>query len=278
MPSKRQRAQRNAARVASVEVFKKRRLEASPLLNSEQLNTDDNKLSTIDTSDDESDSAETWFWNESANETDSDSEEEGCNNVDKKDLGKKQSRMEQAVDPKVELKWNWKGEQTLCGGYGKGSRSTQMLHNKSARELRKEASQTYNIQALWQRSKDLDMISQANSQDELEQSKESQSNAGVSSISPLSQVPRGCLPPPFKQQHSKNYRIEALKDLTRLLELVIEQEKKYKGRLSPHSNFYRRHLMVQQFLQTQLKSQPSQIRRLILNSIPCIWSRLSHCA
>ena len=132
MPSKRQRAQRNAARVASVEVFKKRRLEASPLLNSEQLNTDDDKLSTIDTSDDESDFAETWFWNESANETDSDSEEEGCNNVDEKDLGEEQSRMEQAVSPKVELKWNRKEEQTLRGGYGKSSRSTQMLHNKSA--------------------------------------------------------------------------------------------------------------------------------------------------
>lgn len=105
------------------------------------------------------------------------------------------------------------------------------------------------------------MISQANSQDELEQSRESQPNAGVSSISPLSQVPRGCLPPPSNRQHSKNDRIEALRDLTRLLELVTEQEKKYKGRLSPHSNFYRRHLMVQQFLQTKLKSQPSQIRR-----------------
>ena len=244
MPSKRQRTQRNAARVASVEVFKKRRLEASPLLNSEQLNTDDDRLSTIDTSDDESDSAETWFWNESANETDSDSEEEGCNNVDEKDLGEEQSRMEQAVSPKVELKWNRKREQTLCGGYGKGSRSIQMLHNISARELRKEASQIYNIQGLWQQSKDLGMISQGNSQDELEQSRESQPNAGVSSISPLSQVPRGCLPPPSKQQHSKNDRIEALKDLTRLLELVTEKEKKYKGRLSPHNNFYRRHLMV----------------------------------
>ena len=66
MPSKRQRAQRNAARAASVEIFKKRRLEASSLLNSEQLNTHDDKLSTIDTSNDESDSAR--FWNESANE------------------------------------------------------------------------------------------------------------------------------------------------------------------------------------------------------------------
>ena len=47
--------------VASIEVFKKKILEASPLFNSEQLNTDDDKLGTIDTSDDKSHSAETWF-------------------------------------------------------------------------------------------------------------------------------------------------------------------------------------------------------------------------
>lgn len=49
--------------------------------------------------------------------------------------------------------------------------------------------------------------------------------------------------------------------MTRLLTSVTEQEKKYEDRLSPHSNFNRRHLMVQQFLQTQLRSQPSQTRR-----------------
>ncbi len=144
----------------------------------------------------------------------------------------------------VELKWNRKREQTLCGGHGKGSRSTQMLHNKSARELRKEASKTYNIQALWQRSQDLGMISQANSQVELKQPRELQPNNSVSSIPP------DCLPPISKQQFSKNSRMEALKDLTRLLELVTKQENKYEGRISPHSNFYRQHLMVQQFLQT----------------------------
>ena len=135
MPSKRQRAQRNASRVASVEVFKKRRLEASPLLNSEQLNTDDDKLSTIDTSDDESDSAETWFWNESANETDSDSEEESCNNVDEKHLEEEQPRMEQAVSPKIEVEIESERRTNSSRGYGKGSRSTQMLHNKSARDF-----------------------------------------------------------------------------------------------------------------------------------------------
>ncbi len=237
MPSKRQRAQRNAARAASVEIFKKRRLEASSLLNSD---TDDDKLSTTDTSNNESESAETWFWNESANETDLDSEEGGCEDVDEGDLEEEQPKMERAVSPKsskVELKWNRKKEQTLCGGYGKGSRSTQMLHNKSARELRKEASKTYNIQALWQQSQDLGMIFQANSQVELEQPRELQPNDSVSSILLLSQIPPGCLPPLSKQHISKNNRMEGLKDLTRLLKLVTKQQKKYEKRLSPNSNF-----------------------------------------
>lgn len=59
MPFKRQHAQHNATQVASVEVFKKKRLEASPLFNLEQLNTNDNKLSTINSSNDES--ARCWY-------------------------------------------------------------------------------------------------------------------------------------------------------------------------------------------------------------------------
>lgn len=43
-----------------------------------------------------------------------------------------------------------KGEQNVRGGYGKGSKRTQTRHNKSARDFEKEASKTYNIQALWQ--------------------------------------------------------------------------------------------------------------------------------
>ncbi len=62
-------------------------------------------------------------------------------------------------------------------------------------------------------------------------------------------------------------RVEALKDLNRLLELVTEQDKKYGGRLSSHSNFYRRHLMVQQFIQSQLKFQPRPTRRSLSLSI-----------
>ena len=86
-----------------------------------------------------------------------------------------------------------------------------MLNNKSARELRKEASKTYNIQALWQQSQDLGMISQANSQLELEQPRELQPNNSVSSIPLLSKIPPGCLLPLSKQQFSKNNWMEALK-------------------------------------------------------------------
>lgn len=49
-------------------------------------------------------------------------------------------------------------------------------------------------------------------------------------------------------------------DLTRLVERVTEQEKKYGERLVPRSDFYRRHLMVKHFLQIQLQTQFNQAR------------------
>ena len=80
----------------------------------------------------------------------------------------------------MEIKWNKVGKRNLRGEYGKGSKSTQMRHNKSARDLEKEASKIYNIEALWQRSRDLGMISKANNQVGLEQLTELQPNNSVS--------------------------------------------------------------------------------------------------
>ena len=94
MASKRCRDHLKAARGASVASFKKRRFEASSLSNSCQRKTDDNKLSTSDSSDTEADSG-TWFWNESANEIDSDSEEEG-NDVAEGNLEEEHSKTERA--------------------------------------------------------------------------------------------------------------------------------------------------------------------------------------
>ena len=98
MVSKRCRNHLKAAREASVASFKKRRSEASSLLTSDQCEIDDNKLSTSDTSDTEDDSR-TWFWNESANESDSDSEEGG--DVDDGDLKEDHSKTEREASPKV---------------------------------------------------------------------------------------------------------------------------------------------------------------------------------
>lgn len=66
--------------------FQKKRLKTSSFLNLEKLNTDNNKLSTINTIDNDSNSASAWYCNEIANETDSDSEEESYNNIDEEDL------------------------------------------------------------------------------------------------------------------------------------------------------------------------------------------------
>ena len=110
---------------------------------------DDNKLNTTDTSDTEGDSG-TWFWNESVNESDSDSEEEG-NDVDEGDLEEEHSKTGRAASPAVpkkELKWNKDGESNLCGGYGSGSRSSRKRQKKFAREVEKEGSKSYNIRAL----------------------------------------------------------------------------------------------------------------------------------
>lgn len=206
MLSKRWREQLKSARAISLKVCKKRRLEASLLPNSAQL---DRKLSnTIDTTDttDTEDESGTWFWNESANETDSDTEEEGNGNHEN-DLEGNESRTEEAVSsevPKVEIKWNREEEDKLRGGYGKGSKRTRMRQQKSARELEKEASKTYDIRALWQQSKDLGMSSSANSQVGLEQQTESMPINPVFSFYPISEIPRGSLPPIFKQQTHKN--------------------------------------------------------------------------
>ena len=145
--------------------------------------------------------------------------------------------------------------------YGIGSRRSSKRQRKSARELEEQAKKTYDIRALWKRNLDLGMISPANSPVGLGQPAESQPNDGVSSLPPLSKIARGGVSLLSNQETLKGQRTEALKDLNKLLKFITEQDKKYGTRLSPHSNFHRRHIMVQQFLQFQLTPQPSQRRR-----------------
>ena len=75
MPSKGRLEQLKFARAAAVQSSKKRKSEASLVLDSAQLEMDNDKLSTADTSDTEGESG-AWFSNESANESDLNTEEE----------------------------------------------------------------------------------------------------------------------------------------------------------------------------------------------------------
>ncbi len=167
MPSKRQRDQRNSARAASILTFKTRRLEASRLSKPVQPQPDDN---TNDTSDTEGQSG-TWYWNESANESCSDTEEEGNSDVEEEDETKtgesetktEESKTQEEATPDVSLRWNRDRESSLCEGYEKRSKSSSQRLRKLARDFKKEVSQTYNIEALWQRGQSLGLTSVANS-------------------------------------------------------------------------------------------------------------------
>lgn len=82
----------------------------------------------------------TWFWNESANETESDAECGGKSAVEEPSLDQALPGTEEAVSiqscPK-KISWNQKGEDRLWGSYGKGSVSTLRRRKKSAQELEK---------------------------------------------------------------------------------------------------------------------------------------------
>ena len=254
MTNKRQLAQLKEARLASVAYFKKRKLER--ISNTEQPRIDDNKLNTNDTGNAgntgntgaDMDKEGTWFWNQSANELESDSECDGYSDSEgdsKPEAEEEGSKTEKEAPPQNrlrEIKWNKKGEKSLRGVYGQGSVATLYRKKKAMKKWEDEGHKSYNIQALWQRNCDLGLISDTSSQ----QGPGRSSDLGddVDSLHPLSEVPLGHNPSRSKQELDQEKRTIALKDMTRLLEFVTVQEEKYEERLSPHSNFYCRHIMV----------------------------------
>ena len=149
--------------------------------------------------------------------------------------------------------------------YGQGLVTTLYRKKKAIKKWEDEGHKLYSIQALWQRNYDLGLISDISSQ----QGPGRSSNLGddVDSLHPLIEVPLGHNPSRSKQELDQEKRTIALKDMTRLLEFVTVQEEKYEERLSPHSNFYRRHMMVQQFLQIQLRTNSGATRRNLSMSI-----------
>lgn len=148
MPSKRKLEQLKKARAASVQSFKKRKLESSLLSNSTQLKPDDDKRNESDTIDKEAKSG-TLF----GNEGDFAYGEGRHSNAEEPDFPGEQLSIDGGAKsegwPK-EIKSNREGESKMRGFYGKGSRSTQKRQRKSARELESAASKTYKLRALWE--------------------------------------------------------------------------------------------------------------------------------
>ena len=125
-PSERRLNQLKSARANAVQAYKKRKSEASSVLNV-NLEIEDVEPNTTDTSDTEGESR-TWFGNESPHESDSDTEGEGEDKEEddenEPDLEIEESRTEEEVSPEVpkkEIKWHKGGEDRLRGGYGNGS-------------------------------------------------------------------------------------------------------------------------------------------------------------
>lgn len=90
---------------------KKRKFEASSVLNSAQLKIDDGKLSTADTIDtiDTKEESGTWFWNKSANKSDSDTKNEGNKREGEDEDSESNSHIEKprtkrVVSPEVKIK------------------------------------------------------------------------------------------------------------------------------------------------------------------------------
>ena len=143
--------------------------------------------------------------------------------------------------------------------YGQGSVATLYRKKKAMKKREEEGHKSYNIEALWQRNRDLGLFSHGNIHGLGEASGPGDD---IDSSHLLSEVLPGRNPSRSKQEINQEKDTIALKDITRLLDLVTVQEEKYEERLSSHSNFFRRHMMmVQQFLQIQLKTRPSPTSR-----------------
>jgi hypothetical protein len=199
-------------------------------------------LATSVNGEDQESANEDYFWHDSSDDgtsSDSDDEEEGthCESTD-----------EDIPEPKaadeLQLKWNNAGESALRAAWGTGSKRTQKRKVREQKELRRAASQSYSIVAMFKRQKQAAASSDQDAADP------------------------ACLPtitagPVLESE--KNTRTElqatALARLDRLIDLVTEQEAKYGFRLQYKSNFFQRHLMVKQFLSIQARATEKRTRR-----------------
>lgn len=203
-------------RLALVEPFKKRKLEQTQSLSAEQLCIDDNPLDTsnIDNTSNIEDE-DTYFSHKSANDLESNTEDDVYSNEKESDLGPQIPRTEEEAVLQKSLRekhWNKRGEDNLWGFYGNSSRITLKRKRKVAKTLEKKTSK-YNISAFWQCNRDLGLISRANAQSKLNKSIKS----SVDNVYPLSQVLLGG----STSQTDQLSLLKSLYNLSKAYKLVI---------------------------------------------------------
>lgn len=72
-------------------------------------------------------------------------------------------------------------------------------------------------------------------------------------------------------------RVKISDKIKRLLDLVSKQEKKYKKRLLPPSNYHLRHNVVRNFLQIQVNTQSNLDQFMQKRTYYCIMSETITC-
>jgi hypothetical protein len=188
---------------------------------------------------------------------DDDSEEEDgrvCGDLSAMQQGE-ESASQQKEPLQSQLKWNLTGEARLRGIRGNGSLSTQERRRRDARELQRQASQSQNIVSMFTKMQEI---------------------SGSKTLDSSQKEPRQLAAPvPLQtvQEQIALKRLEALRDLERLLDLVTEQEKKYGYKLTSRKGFLQRHLMVKHFLALQTRNHSGKTRKELSATVAASFNR-----
>ena len=136
------------------------------------------------------------------------------------------------------------GDKHLQKRWGAGSQLNKERQAANGQKNQKQASQSYSLAKMIEKQKAIAVKRTQDKEKSVDIPDEAELASNIS-------IPVACDPLIFQRQVFKNLRPQALASLTRLLNLVIKQEKKYGYRLGVQSNFYQRHLMVKHFLAIQ---------------------------
>lgn len=227
-----------------------------------------------------------WYWDNSSEDSVSDSDEgEGDNSeyhtepklemdtaIHKISVATQQDSTAQQAPRTAFSMLGWKpgGDKHLRGAWGAGSQSGIERRVRDGKQYQEQASQSYSLKAMVEKNKTV-AAEQAQERAQVEERLINISdNAGLARDIPITAA---CNPPISKRQALYNLRVDALESLTRLLDLVTEQEKKYGYRLGLQSNFYQRHLMVKHFLASQKHQKLRQKRFELAEAVASTFDR-----